>query len=347
MPAPAQVVKLRSRCWLVEGVDPSPDGKWHLVSLSCIDDDAQRQQLQVVWEAEIDPRIIGEEAWETIGSKDKQPSFDAVRDFAAYFRTLRWNCVTSTNPRTFQSPFRAGIKLDPYQLVPLAKALQLPRVNLFIADDVGLGKTIEAGLVASEMLLRKRIDTVVVACPPSMIYQWRDELESKFGLDFQILDRAYVRRMREERGHATNPWETHSNLIVSHRLLIDEAYAGPLRSFLGNLRPGSLLILDECHNAAPSSGAPTIRSRTIRITALRESTSNATAPGRSAALTTTTTPISSWTYSLMPTRPASWRALSPAPRFRSAATSPTITSSNSAPASSRSDSRSKSTVTFI
>ena len=255
VPAPAQVVKLRSRCWLVEGVDPSPDGKWHLVSLSCIDDDAQRQQLQVVWEAEIDPRIIGEEAWETIGSKDKQPSFDAVRDFAAYFRTLRWNCVTSTNPRTFQSPFRAGIKLDPYQLVPLAKALQLPRVNLFIADDVGLGKTIEAGLVASEMLLRKRIDTVVVACPPSMIYQWRDELESKFGLDFQILDRAYVRRMREERGHATNPWETHSNLIVSHRLLIDEAYAGPLRSFLGNLRPGSLLILDECHNAAPSSGA--------------------------------------------------------------------------------------------
>lgn len=89
VPAPAQVVKLRSRCWLVEGVDPSPDGKWHLVSLSCIDDDAQRQQLQVVWEAEIDPRIIGEEAWETIGSKDKQPSFDAVRDFAAYFRTLR------------------------------------------------------------------------------------------------------------------------------------------------------------------------------------------------------------------------------------------------------------------
>lgn len=254
IPSVGQVVRLRSRCWLVEGVDADADGKGHIVSLSCIDDDAQRQQLQVVWQVEINPKIIGEEAWETIGSKDKQPSFDAVRDFAAYFRTLRWNCVTSTNPRTFQSPFRAGIKLDPYQLVPLAKALQLPRVNLFIADDVGLGKTIEAGLVASELLLRKRIDTVIVACPPSMVYQWRDELESKFGLDFRILDRAYVRQMREQRGHATNPWETHPHLIVSQRLLIDEAYAGPLRSFLGNLRPGSLLILDECHNAAPSSG---------------------------------------------------------------------------------------------
>ena len=254
IPSVGQVVRLRSRCWLVEGVDADPDGKGHIVSLSCIDDDAQRQQLQVVWEVELNPQIVGEEAWETIGNKDKEPSFDAVRDFAAYFRTLRWNCVTSTNPRTFQSPFRAGIKLDPYQLVPLAKALQLPRVNLFIADDVGLGKTIEAGLVASELLLRKRIDTVIVACPPSMIYQWRDELESKFGLDFRILDRAYVRQMREQRGHATNPWETHPNLIVSHRLLIDETYAGPLRSFLGNLKPGSLLILDECHNAAPSSG---------------------------------------------------------------------------------------------
>jgi SNF2 family DNA or RNA helicase len=88
--------------------------------------------------------------------------------FAAYLYTLRWNCVTVTDARLFQSPFRAGIRLDAYQLDPLRKALLLPRVNLFIADDVGLGKTIEAGLIARELLLRKKVRDVV---GPQVIHQ--------------------------------------------------------------------------------------------------------------------------------------------------------------------------------
>jgi SNF2 family DNA or RNA helicase len=71
--------------------------------------------------------------------------------------------VTATDSRLFQSPFRAGIRIDPYQLEPLYKAPRLPRVNLFIADDVGLGKTIEAGLIATELLLRRRVQEIVAA----------------------------------------------------------------------------------------------------------------------------------------------------------------------------------------
>jgi SNF2 family DNA or RNA helicase len=150
--------------------------------------------------------------------------------------------------------FRAGIKIDAYQMEPLRKALRLPRVNLFIADDTGLGKTIEAGLIARELLLRKKAKTIVVAAPPSVLEQWKAELEERFGLLFELLDRAYLTRMRRERGFGVNPWRTHSRFLVSHNLLIDPAYTDPLREWLGPFLPGSLLILDEAHHAAPASG---------------------------------------------------------------------------------------------
>ena len=149
-----------------------------LVSLSCVDDDAQGQTLDVLWEHELDAEIRSGENWEPLAER----GFDPPQLFAAYLNTLRWNCVTSTDPRLFQSPFRAGIRLDAYQLEPLRKALRLPRVNLFIADDVGLGKTIEAGLIARELLLRKKVREIVVSCPPSMLLQWQEELANRFGL---------------------------------------------------------------------------------------------------------------------------------------------------------------------
>jgi SNF2 family DNA or RNA helicase len=163
--------------------------------------------------------------------------------------------VTATNSRLFQAPYRAGIQIDAYQIEPLRKALLLPRVNMFIADDVGLGKTIEAALIARELLLRKKVRDIVVACPPSVLPQWQDELEQRFGLVFEVLDKEYIIRVRRERGYGTNPWATHTRFLISHRLLIDEAYVGPLRDWLGDFRAGSLLILDEAHHAAPASGS--------------------------------------------------------------------------------------------
>lgn len=250
-PAPGELVQVRTRRWLVEEViEPEKPGQSTLVRLACADDDAQGQSLEVFWDYELDRCILEEEGWALLAAR----GFDPPRHFAAFLHTLRWNCVTATDPNLFQAPFRAGIKIDAYQMEPLRKALRLPRVNLFIADDTGLGKTIEAGLIARELLLRKKAKVIVVATPPSVQEQWKAELEERFGLVFEVLDRAYLTRMRRERGFGVNPWRTHSRFLVSHNLLIDPTYADPLREWLGPLLPGSLLILDEAHHAAPSSG---------------------------------------------------------------------------------------------
>jgi superfamily II DNA or RNA helicase len=249
-PRIGELVQVRSRRWLVEEVVVPDSGQSPLIRLACADDDAQGQSLDVFWDYEVDRRILEEEGWKDLAAK----GFDAPRQFAAFLHTLRWNCVTATDPNLFQAPFRAGIKIDAYQMEPLRKALRLPRVNLFIADDTGLGKTIEAGLIARELFLRKKAKTIVVATPPSVIDQWKAELEERFGLVFEILDRGYLTKMRRERGFGVNPWRTHSRFLVSHNLLIDPTYADPLREWLGQLLPGSLLILDEAHHAAPSSG---------------------------------------------------------------------------------------------
>ena len=251
-PEPGELVRVRSRQWLVESVE-KPGGS-PVVRLACADDDAQGQTLQVFWDYELDRQILHDEGWHALGEALGERGFDDPRRFAAFFHTLRWNCVTATDPRLIQSPFRAGIRLDAYQMEPLRKALRLPRVNLFIADDTGLGKTVEAGLIARELLLRKKVRTIVVAAPPSVLEQWKGEMEERFGLLFEVLDRAYVSRMRRERGFGVNPWRTHSRFLVSHRLLADPAYADPMREWLGPLSRGSLLILDEAHHAAPSSG---------------------------------------------------------------------------------------------
>jgi len=242
------------------------------VRLSCLDDDAAGEQLEVLWAFEVDSRIIEDED----SFAHRASRLDDPKSFAAYLNAIRWDCVTSTDRRLLQSPFRAGIDLKPYQLEPLRKALELPRVNLFIADDVGLGKTIEAGLIMQELILRQRVERVLVVAPPAVTLQWKEELEQRFGLSFAIYDRDFVAARRRERGWAVNPWLTHPRFIVSTALLrgqrLRKRKGGPrtahlelLLGALGKRAPKSLFILDEAHHAAPSTGSKyAIDSRTTR-----------------------------------------------------------------------------------
>ena len=101
---------------------------------------------------------------------------------------MRWGAASTADVKNIQSPFRSGIEIEDYQLDPVVRAIQMPRVNLLIADDVGLGKTIEAGMVGLELIIRHRARKILVVCPSALQIQWRDQMRDKFGLDFRIVD---------------------------------------------------------------------------------------------------------------------------------------------------------------
>src|SRR5439155_20962921 len=114
-----------------------------LVTLSSVEDDALGEELQVIWDIEKHalPAPLG---------------FDLPQRLDTFLHAVRWGTVSSADIRALQSPFRSGVELEDYQLDPVARAIQMARVNLLIADDVGLGKTIEAGLVCQELIIRHR-----------------------------------------------------------------------------------------------------------------------------------------------------------------------------------------------
>jgi hypothetical protein len=254
VPRAGDIVRCRERQYLVQSSDQEGHAGTlsHMVDMVCLDDDDPGRQLRVIWELELGAQVIRPE----VGQLSAFARLDDPRQFAAYLHAIKWNTVTASDAKLLQAPFRAGIAISPFQLVPLMKALELPRANLFIADDVGLGKTIEAGLVMQELLLRQRIEYILVVSPASVCLQWQEEMSKRFGLQFEIHDRAFIARRRRERGFATNPWATHQRFIISYPLLRRPEYFEPLLHHLGERGRGkTLLVLDEAHTVAPASAS--------------------------------------------------------------------------------------------
>ena len=89
----------------------------------------QGESVSVLWDAELDAEVLADEGWLAVSKRGT----DDPSVFSAYLRTLRWNTATAADRDLFQAPFRAGIHQDAYQLLPLRKALRLPRVKLPLA----------------------------------------------------------------------------------------------------------------------------------------------------------------------------------------------------------------------
>lgn len=150
-------------------------------------------------------------------------------------------------------PFRslAGVSVSPrsYQYVPLLMALRQDVVRLLIADDVGIGKTIEAGLIAKELLEQGTVRRLAVICSPALAEQWQRELKDKFGLDAALVLTSTVKSL--ERGLMLNEslFDRHPYVIVSNDFIKSDRRR---HDFL--LRCPELVIVDEAHNSVAGGG---------------------------------------------------------------------------------------------
>jgi SNF2 family DNA or RNA helicase len=168
-----------------------------------------------------------------------------------FLRATRITMMHSTAP--LASLQRSRVIPTNYQLVPVMMALDMPRVRLLIADDVGLGKTIEAGLIAVELLARKQAERVLVLTPANLKEQWREALLHFFHLEFEPLSSTEIRKVGKRLPPGANPWAHFPFVIAS----IDYAKQDSVKNLILSQR-WDLVIVDEAHGA----GAPIAGSRT-------------------------------------------------------------------------------------
>jgi len=268
-PEPGQLVEVRRRQWIVAEVDASQpldigSAIQHYVTLSSIDEDGLGETLEVIWEIEPGAHII-----EKAGMPYAN-GFDDTAKLEAFLDAVRWGAATNADKGFLQAPYRSGVSIEDFQLDPLVRAIDMARANLLLADDVGLGKTIEAGLVIQELLLRHRARSVFIVCPASLQEKWRVEMLEKFGLEFKVVNTDYIRELRRNRGIHANPWTSFPRLITS----MDWIKGGEALRLLREVIPVrasyprkfDILVVDEAHNVAPAgSGRYALESQRTRL----------------------------------------------------------------------------------
>ena len=265
IPRPGMLATVRNRRGTVTAVDPfdGETGRLHLVQLDYQDGGSPSAE-RLLWELEPRKTLLEPTALPDPYVADPMPT----ADFDALLRAARWTALSpylglggngrKEGDEAIASPFHGGVRVEDFQLVPLLKALRMPRVSLLIADDVGLGKTIEAGLILTELLLRRRIRRILVLTPAALRDQWKEELWEKFSLSFEVIDRQSTERHRRKLGIDANPWRSFSRIIASYHYLrqpdVREQFLSACTTPEGSPHlPWDLLIVDECHNLMPAS----------------------------------------------------------------------------------------------
>jgi len=197
------------------------------------------KEARFVWDLEKDARVFDPAAVKLV--PDTSPGLiDTKLRLAAAFR------ATPTTTRRPLTLGRAAIDDLTFQHLPVERALAQDRVRLLIADDVGLGKTLEAGLITSELALRGRAERILVVTTRAMLTQFQKEFWTRFSIPLSRLDSAAIRRMRNRIPAHYNVFDQFDRSIVSiDTLKRDNQIRDALKHSYWDL-----IIIDEAHNAA-------------------------------------------------------------------------------------------------
>ncbi len=250
---------IRDAEWVIRRVNRTHDGGYHLIceGLSEIVRGQERHFLSAL-EEEI--QVLDPATTEIVSD----PSSGFI-DSILYMESLL--AGMATNDASIQIAHNAAMNQVPYQLDPAIQALQQPRQRILIADAVGLGKTLEAGILTTELIHRGRGQRILVLAVKSMLTQFQKEFWNRFTIPLTRLDSIGLQRVRSRIPTNHNPFYYYDKSIISidtlkqdseYRVYLEQAY-------------WDIIIIDECHNVA-DRGSHSQRARLAKLLANRSDT---------------------------------------------------------------------------
>lgn len=233
-----QRILLRDRIWRVESAMKVADDK----TLFRLLDPSNAERLEA---------LCPPEQFESLAEEAPTFSKTSLAPFESWQSSnlaLKLSCVGGDE---FAAFYGGRISPEHYQFAPVARLLQLPRPSLLIADDVGLGKTIEAGICLLELIARGRGKRILLVVPPGLISQWQEEMLTKFGLRFEAIENAAaLERAQTRLSEGVKPW------VFLNRIITSIEYLKKREVLSSALEPRwDIVVVDEAHYLA-ESGTP-------------------------------------------------------------------------------------------
>ena len=268
--APGARVVIRDAEWVIRRVDRSPDGGYQVV---CDGVSELVREREAIFLTTLESEIQVLDPADTRLVPDESPGF---ADSRLYLESQLRQAVP--NDERIHVAHGAAMDPAPYQFEPAGQALRQPRQRILIADAVGLGKTLEAGILVSELIARGRGRRILVLAVKSMLTQFQKEFWNRFTIPLTRLDSIGIQRVRSRIPTSHNPFHYYDKAIISIDTLKQDA---EYRTYLEQAY-WDIIVIDEAHNVADrgaggakggtSHGRTSLRSRLARLLARRSDT---------------------------------------------------------------------------